>query len=110
VSAAEARLDREIDHSHAHSSVLSALRKHSQPYTDLHVADNVFNDLPNYFLHECPGYYVKNKNKTPWLVANKRTILFERPPRPAKLVLTFAGRGSCVVSATNSLRSLISVF
>jgi hypothetical protein len=37
--------------------------------------------------------------KTPWLSVRKRTVYTGRSQQPAKLVLTFSGRGWCMVKA-----------
>jgi hypothetical protein len=49
------------------------------------------------------NYITRQTNKqSPWLSVRKRTILTERPPRPAKLVSASAGRGWFVANAKDS--------
>jgi hypothetical protein len=43
-------------------------------------------------------------------LVRERTMPTERPPLVGEVVPTFADRECCVVSATDSLRSLISIF
>jgi hypothetical protein len=43
----------------------------------------------------------KKMKEIPWISVRKRTVLTDRPPRPAKLVPTFADRGYCVVSVAD---------
>jgi hypothetical protein len=55
--------------------------------------------------HKCAAIDLnkENKNKeTPCLLVCKRTILAVRPPQTAKLLSTFAGKGCCAVSTTDS--------
>jgi hypothetical protein len=49
--------------------------------------------------HLCRAKYTLSQ--TQWLLVHKRIVPNERQPRPAKVLLTFADKGRCMVSATD---------